>query len=165
MERKEAVKGVKLTAEQIHTGLSRAFWPGRMEEVLADVFADGAHNADGIRAFLDTVRQDGCDVRGQRRVLLFSVVQDKDCKAMIKQVLEAALFDRIYVAHMRSARGADLEQLKSLWCIQGNSPEIIFEETVQEALGRAFRDRTDERIYIAGSLYLVGEIKEFLSND
>lgn len=154
-----------LTVEQIQKGLEAAFWPGRMEEVLPEVFVDGAHNGDGIRAFLETVSGDGCEEAGCKRILLFSVVQDKDYEFMINQVLDAALFDRIYVAHMETARATGLELLKSLWCARENHPEVYFDENVQGALKRALSDRTDERIYIAGSLYLVGEIKEFLGND
>lgn len=154
-----------ITAAQIQTGLSKAFWPGRMEEVLPEVYVDGAHNADGIRAFLDAVAGDGCESEGRKRILLFSVVQDKDYESMINQVLDAALFDRIYVAHMATGRAMALEALKSLWCAHENCPKITFDETVQEALARALSDRGDARIYIAGSLYLVGEIKEFLNND
>ncbi len=154
-----------LTVEQIQKGLETAFWPGRMEEVLSEVFVDGAHNGDGIRAFLETVKGDGCEAAGRKRILLFSVVQDKDYEYMINQVLDAALFDRIYVAHMETSRATDLEVLKNLWCARGNYPEVYFYEAVQRALERALSDRSDERIYIAGSLYLVGEIKEFLSND
>ena len=55
-------------------GMARAHWQGRMDEVVPDVFIDGAHNEDGILAFLDTVRRDGC--RG-RRLLLFSAVREK----------------------------------------------------------------------------------------
>jgi len=154
-----------LSAEQIQEGLKKAFWPGRMEEVLPEVFVDGAHNGDGIRAFLETVSGDGCEILGRKRILLFSVVQDKDYEFMINQVLDAALFERIYVAHMETSRATGLEQLKVLWCARDNHPQIYFDENVQGALRRALSDRTDERIYIAGSLYLVGEIKEFLSND
>ena len=154
-----------LMVEQIQKGLEKAFWPGRMEEVLPEVFVDGAHNGDGIRAFLETVRGDGCEALGRKRILLFSVVQDKDYEFMINQVLDAALFERIYVAHMETSRATGLERLKELWCARDNHPEIYFDENVQGALTRALSDRTDERIYIAGSLYLVGEIKEFLSND
>ena len=35
-------------------GVEQTFWPGRMEEVLPEIFVDGAHNADGVRAFLET---------------------------------------------------------------------------------------------------------------
>ena len=90
---------------------------------------------------------------------------DRDYESMINQVLDAALFDRIYVAHMGTGRALALDRLKDLWCTHENCPRITFDETVQEALSRALSDRSGERIYIAGSLYLVGEIKEFLSND
>lgn len=47
------------TVEEIRQGILGCFWQGRMEEVLPEVYVDGAHNDDGIRAFLDTVEQDG----------------------------------------------------------------------------------------------------------
>lgn len=155
-----------ITEEQIKGGLAKAFWPGRMEEILPDVFADGAHNADGIRAFLDTVKADGCGESGQRRNLIFSVVQDKDYKTMIKQVLDASLFERIYVPHMHTARAAELEILKNDWEENaGDNIELIFCEDVRGALCRARAEQDGARIYIAGSLYLVGEIKEFFKDD
>ena len=45
-----------------------------MEEILPRVYVDGAHNSDGIRAFLETVERDGFTDRH----LLFGVMQDKD---------------------------------------------------------------------------------------
>lgn len=159
-------RGGKVTAEQIQAGLSKAFWPGRMEEILPEVFVDGAHNEDGIRAFLDTVRQDGCESRGQKRTLLFSVVRDKDYKSMIRQVRDSALFDRILVAHMETGRAASLESLKALWGGgEDGSAEPYFCENVRAAFEKAVSQRSGGRVYIAGSLYLVGEIKEFLRDD
>ena len=38
--------------EEIRQGILGCFWQGRMEEVLPEVYVDGAHNDDGIRAFL-----------------------------------------------------------------------------------------------------------------
>ncbi len=156
----------RITEEQIRAGLAKAFWPGRMEEILPDLFVDGAHNADGIRAFLDTVREDGCDREGQKRILIFSVVQDKDYKTMIKQVLAADLFSRIYVPHMHTARAAELTDLQKYWeenAAEGT--EVLFCGNVREALDGALASRNGARIYIAGSLYLVGEIKEFFKDD
>ena len=155
-----------ITGEQIRRGLEKAFWPGRMEEILPELYVDGAHNADGIRAFLDTVKADGCSESGQTRHLIFSVVQDKDYKNMIKQVADAGLFARIYVAHMHTARAAGLETLKRDWMESaGEDTELIFCGNVQEALRRARAEQNGARIYVAGSLYLVGEIKEFFKND
>ena len=175
-------EGKGITAEEIKRGLFKAFWPGRMEEIFPDVFVDGAHNVDGIRAFLDTVRTDGCGREGKRRTLVFSVVQDKDYGLMIRQVLDAAVFDRIYVPHMETARAADLEKLKALWESTGGAagnrtaaedgsaeggmePELHYCANVREAMEEALKAQNGARIYAAGSLYLVGEIKEFLDDD
>jgi dihydrofolate synthase/folylpolyglutamate synthase len=137
-----------------------------MEEILPEVFVDGAHNEDGIRAFLDKVREDGCRDRGQRRTLLFSVVSDKDYKSMITQVLDSALFDRILVAHLETKRAATLESLHALLDEKKcEGVEVCYFENVRTALSEALAKREGERIYIAGSLYLVGEIKEFLRDD
>lgn len=159
-------QGQRITAGQIQDGLEKSFWPGRMEEILPEVFVDGAHNEDGIRAFLDTVREDGCTADGRRRILLFSVVQDKDYRTMIRQVLASELFDRIFVAHMETGRAAALDSLRALWETEerGNA-ETVFCEDVRTALQSVLAEQGEARIYIAGSLYLVGEIKEFLWND
>ncbi|MDE7270109.1 MAG: bifunctional folylpolyglutamate synthase/dihydrofolate synthase [Acetatifactor sp.] len=159
-------QGERITAGQIQSGLAKSFWPGRMEEILPEVFVDGAHNEDGIRAFLDTVSEDGCAADGRRRILLFSVVQDKDYRSMIRQVLDSELFDRIFVAHMETGRAAALDSLRALWETEerGNA-ETVFCEDVHTALKSVLAQQGEARVYIAGSLYLVGEIKEFLWND
>lgn len=159
-------QGERITAGQIQSGLAKCFWPGRMEEILPEVFVDGAHNEDGIRAFLDTVSEDGCAADGRRRILLFSVVQDKDYRSMIRQVLDSELFDRIFVAHMETGRAAALDSLRALWETEerGNA-DTVFCEDVHTALKSVLAEQGEARVYIAGSLYLVGEIKEFLWND
>lgn len=150
------------TAEEIRQGILTCFWQGRMEEVLPEVYVDGAHNDDGIRAFLDTVAEDGCT--GGRR-LLFGVAADKDCRHMIQRVITSGLFEHIAVTHMRTARSASLEEFEELLA---DYPELHFTmyTEVDTALREEFRGRQPgERLYIAGSLYLVGEIKESLDHD
>lgn len=148
--------------EEIRQGILGCFWQGRMEEVLPEVYVDGAHNDDGIRAFLDTVEQDGC-TEGRR--LLFGVAADKDCRHMIQRVITSGLFERIAFTHMRTARSLSLEELKGLLAAY---PEDRF--TMYTEADAAFREHLagkapGERLYIAGSLYLVGEIKESLDHD
>lgn len=169
--------GDKITAAILQEGLARAFWQGRMEEILPEVYVDGAHNADGIRAFLDTVREDGCEERGQRRALLFSVVQDKDYETMAAQVVQSGCFERFYVAAMETKRAASLASLKILWQKEqrkaaersgreaSSLETAVFCRDVGTAFRRALSEQTNDRIYIAGSLYLVGEIKELLGHD
>jgi len=153
----------RISAEQIRAGLRKAFWAGRMEELAPEMYVDGAHNEDGIEAFVECVRNDGC--KG-RRMLLFSAVADKRVDAMIRILQREPLFERIEVVRLRSERGALPEQLIGLFTETKRAGQQLL---AAEDMGAAFRDaaawsREGGRVYIVGSLYLVGQIKE-LSKD
>ena len=150
------------TVEEIRRGILGCFWQGRMEEVLPEVYVDGAHNDDGIRAFLDTVEQDGCT--GGRR-LLFGVAADKDCRHMIQRVITSGLFYRIAFTHMRTARSLSLEELKGLLAAYPEDRFTMYTEADTALRTEVSGRQPGERLYIAGSLYLVGEIKESLDHD
>lgn len=157
-------KGLTVTASHIRKGLKSCVWQGRMEEVLPGVYVDGAHNEDGIRAFLDTVEADGA----ARRKLLFSVVQDKDYEHMIERIVRSGLFSEVAIAHMRTARAADLQKLRALFekdVQEGFHCTYTMYDNVEPALRKLLDTRgEDEIIYIAGSLYLAGEIKTILKD-
>lgn len=148
-----------LPPELMERGVSTCFWPGRMEEVLPEVFVDGAHNEDGVRAFLESVAQDGYE--GSRH-LLFAVVADKDYTAMLRRIVESGLFERLSVAHLDNKRALAPERLERALA---EFPAILAAryDTVAGALRAILASReakaVPERIYIAGSLYLVGEVK------
>lgn len=150
------------TPEEIRQGILGCFWQGRMEEVLPEVYVDGAHNDDGIRAFLDTVKEDGCT--GGRR-LLFGVAADKDCRHMIQRVITSGLFDRIAFTHMRTARSVSLETLRELLADYPEERFTVYTEADTALRTEISGRQPGERLYIAGSLYLVGEIKESLDHD
>lgn len=150
------------TVAEIQQGIQNCFWQGRMEEVLPEVYVDGAHNDDGIRAFLDTVKQDSC-TDGRR--LLFGVAADKDCRHMIRRIITSGLFDHIAFTHMHTARSVSLEELKVLLADYPEHHFTMYTEA-DTAFRQELRDRQPgERLYVAGSLYLVGEIKESLDHD
>lgn len=151
----QALSDHRITPEVIREGLRAACWPGRMEEILPGVYLDGAHNEDGIEAFLDTVRRDGC--RG-RRFLLFGVVSDKQYEAMIRQIAESALFDEIAVTVLQTDRSASIDRLEGIW------RQYKLTCSFHENAGEAYLHLEDSRkstdvIYIVGSLYLIGQMK------
>lgn len=164
-------EGCTISEEHIKAGVSRCFWQGRMEEIIPDVFVDGAHNEDGIRAFLETVKEDGIEPANGSRTLLFSVVEDKDYCHMIEKLATSKLFSKIAIAHMQTGRAADLLRIKEQFEQNivhdgGSRIDILQFDNVKEAFKTLVEEKEqEERLYIAGSLYLVGEIKEFLNND
>lgn len=161
-----AVKASKLLLEEeweqelVKEILSRTFWEGRMEEVLPDVFVDGAHNEDGVEAFLEGLAA----VNEKDAVLLFGVNGDKDYEPMIKRMALSGYFNRIVVTKLAGERSAKPSVLAEKFGKYTDS-DIIITYSVKDAVGKC-RDLTSGgRIYAVGSLYLVGEIKELVREE
>ncbi|MGN1148325.1 MAG: bifunctional folylpolyglutamate synthase/dihydrofolate synthase [Lachnospiraceae bacterium] len=147
-----------LSPEVMKSGMEAAFWAGRMEEIKPEIYVDGAHNGDGIRAFLETVSEDGC--QGDRH-LLFGVVRDKDYDTMISEIVASGLFADISVVQLASMRTVEADVLAKMFTHTGQ--KITCYPSAKEAFAALLSvKKSGERIYIAGSLYLVGEIKELL---
>ena len=127
-----------------------------MEEILPGVFLDGAHNQDGIEAFLESVREDGC--RG-KRWLLFSVVADKEYEGIKKQTLESGLFYQVCAAPLENERGLTRQELENLF---ENSKVLTFDDVPRGLEAILALKGQDDFVYAAGSLYLVGEVKACL---
>ncbi|MBR4734071.1 MAG: bifunctional folylpolyglutamate synthase/dihydrofolate synthase [Lachnospiraceae bacterium] len=165
----ELDKGRTLRAEHVTAGLAKCFWPGRMEEIAKDVFVDGAHNEDGVRAFLESVRADGW--QGER-ILLFSAVKDKQFEKMLGKIISSRLFTKVFLTHVDSGRATKTEVLEEVTArllkeSYAGEEEKRLEtgtyENVLQALGDLLeKKQAHQRIYIAGSLYLVGEVKASL---
>lgn len=152
-------RGEHIRAEHIINGIGKTFWAGRMEEVRREFYVDGAHNEDGIRAFLQTVSEDG--FTGKRH-LLCSVVKDKEYWSMIQALADSHLFQKISVAQMEGGRATAADELEQIWK-QFTKQEIQVFPSVEEAVKDILsRQEEEERVYAAGSLYLVGEIKGVL---
>lgn len=158
-----------IPVEKIKKALWATCWAGRMEEVQEGVFLDGAHNADGIEAFLKSVKADNCS--GQR-FMIFSAVSDKAHSQMLGNILKSGLFSRIVVTQIDGERGVKAEHLYEEACrqlteqhIQGESCLVQSKPDIFSAIQHVFTKRQQsEYIYIVGSLYLVGQAKKLLSN-
>ena len=154
-----SLKEERIDDEAIRKGLYDAFWPGRMEEILPHVFLDGAHNEDGIEAFLQSVSASAEETEKGKRLLLFGVVADKQYDKMIGRIAASDLFSHIAVTVLASDRSASIDKLKVAWA-QYKTADCSFHESAEEAFHyiQSIQKEADT-IYIAGSLYLVGQIK------
>lgn len=146
----------RISKESIREGLATAGWPGRMEEVLPGVYLDGAHNVDGIEAFLKTAELMPC--KG-RKLFLFGVVSDKQYETMIEMIARANIFDQAAVTVLESDRSASLDKLKEIWRQYEQLPCIFFEDAKEAYRYLISVKREEDIVYIAGSLYLIGQIK------
>ena len=148
-----------ISKASLQEGIRKAHWEGRMEEIMPSVYLDGAHNTDGMKAFLHTVREDGC--LGQRK-LLFSMVKDKQYQAVIAMLGQAELFDEIGIVALQDARALPLQELEDNFR-QYTELKIRKYDRLENAVEDIFAGKREEdRVYIVGSLYLVGEVKALL---
>ena len=144
-----------LTAEDILSGLNDMEWPGRMEEIEPSIFVDGAHNEAATGAFLDSVRDDGA----HSRLLIFGCMRDKDYRTEIKLLASSGLFDRAVAVQIDSPRAENCDTIARIF-EEMNIP-VIRAGSSADALSIA-RDHVKNNAsyaYIAGSLYLAGEVK------
>lgn len=134
-------------------------WPGRMEEILPDVYVDGAHNISAVEAFVESLPADG---RG--RIILFSAVRDKDYGQMTEYLCRNAAADVYVVTHIDDRRGESAQRLADIFRKYTEQP-VIVRESVEEALAYALSVQDGRRIYCLGSLYLTGLIKGLVQEE
>ena len=152
--------------EILERGIENCFWPGRMEEILPGVWIDGAHNPDGIRAFLESARmirdqKDHGD--NERMILLFSCVSDKDYSKELEMICRSGVFTDLVAVPMAGKRALDVYSLRQYMNRYSSGMNICEAESVEDAVKRFIKDRDPEdRVFAAGSLYLVGEMRSLI---
>lgn len=163
-------RGYTITEEHIRTGLSQTRWPGRLEyfrlnnagqRVEADAeglnfLLDGAHNPAGVTALKQALR----DFSYRKLILVWGAMNDKDLRTTLGVI--APLADSIIFTRPESERSARTSQLKE--SLPGDMRQkVIRTESVQAAVNQAcvLAGGTD-LICIAGSLYLVGTVRQLL---
>ncbi len=149
----------RITAAILQEGIREASWEGRMEEVLPSVYVDGAHNTDGICAFLETVSARSCE---GKRILLYSSVRDKRYREAAAALSRAGLFDRICPVQMQGERALPLTELVDSFR-QYTGFDVEPYDTLEKAFAEQISKKNDrDEVYVVGSLYLVGEVKALL---
>ena len=153
-------KGVSLNEKAVIEGIKTTCWAGRMELCGKNplLFVDGAHNYDGICALKETIQN---YFKDKKITFVVGVLKDKEYKKMMDIILP--FVHKIVITEPDSKRKLNADSLKSL-IICYDKP--IYEcKEIKEAL-KCAKKITDEKdvICCAGSLYMVGKIKELLEN-
>ena len=161
-----AVKASKLLLQDewklstVQKTLSQTVWEGRMEEVSPGLFVDGAHNEDGVEAFLNGLAA----LSKKDAVLLFGVNQDKDYAPMIKRLAESGFFSKIVITKLAGERSALPEDIAEIFA-RYTEVNIVLTYSVKDAVEKSRSLISGGTIYAVGSLYLVGEIKELFREE
>jgi dihydrofolate synthase / folylpolyglutamate synthase len=138
----------------IREGLRTVRWPGRFE-VFGDgpvIVLDGAHNGEGAKALAEVL---GDFRRGRKVKFLFASMQDKDWRLILDTLAKVA--DEFIFARVRMERSADPQQLAAY--LSAKVPCRVIEESHAALRAIANGAQADDIVMIAGSLYLLGEIR------
>ncbi|MBP7320421.1 MAG: bifunctional folylpolyglutamate synthase/dihydrofolate synthase [Lachnospiraceae bacterium] len=153
-----------LTKESIVNGIELVRWPGRMEAVGDGIILDGAHNVDGIQVFVEAVKA----METPRKILLFSMVKEKNYEKVIDILSSQILWDEVIVTRVKGERGLDSNELLQLF-LRDLSPDMgescrIIDDNGQ-ALEYAKSVKENGTVFCTGSLYLVGELRKIVGGN
>lgn len=140
--------------DNIRKGVLNTNWTGRMQEIEHNMILDGAHNEDGIERFLESVAEEN----SSKRILLFSAVKDKHYEKMIEKLCTGKLFEEYILVPLEDERGLSLEIMEREFLKHTKLPITLMENMSQAVFEACMRRDEGYTIYIAGSLYLAGEI-------
>jgi dihydrofolate synthase / folylpolyglutamate synthase len=148
-----------LNIEQIKEGLVKTDWPGRMEVVSQApyVILDGAHNLMAARKLAKFISE---NLAKSKTTLLIGILDDKPYKGMLKSLLP--LCRRVILTKPAINRALKPEILHKVAKEFVEDIKII--PSVEAAFFYALESvSSDEAICVAGSLYVVGEVKQAIA--
>lgn len=154
-------KKTKITLPHIRAGLEKAYWPGRLEVVWKSptIVLDGAHN---LGASKQLAKYLGTEMKGRRITLVIGILDDKPYSAILETLIPVC--SGVILTSPKINRALSVETLYPVASSMTDNVHMISD--VEEALSFAVRDSSpDDVICVAGSLYVVGEAKAFLTQD
>jgi dihydrofolate synthase / folylpolyglutamate synthase len=149
-----------LNIEHIKEGLLKTNWPGRMEVVSQApyIILDGAHNLMASRKLAKFISE---NLVKSKTTLLIGILDDKPYKGMLKCLLPFC--NRLILTKPTINRAMDPETLSRFAKKFVDDIKII--PNVKDAFFYAMDSVSyDEAICVAGSLYVVGEVKQALED-
>jgi len=153
-------RGYGISDDAIAQGIAGAVWPGRLEKLQSnpDVYLDGAHNPSAARelaAFLDE------NLAGRKVWLVFGALRDKAVDEIAGILFPHAA--EVILTQPRTTRAISVVQLAEITAHHAAHSAIIPEpeSALEYALDRA---GSHDAIIVAGSLYLVGQLRHYWKN-
>ncbi|MFA5471622.1 MAG: folylpolyglutamate synthase/dihydrofolate synthase family protein [Acholeplasmataceae bacterium] len=148
----EAVKRLYPSLDTFHIqkGLKKAIWAGRLEEVMPNVYIDGAHNAHAFLALEKTITE---TFNHKKVYILFSALYDKD----ILQMLDIAkrFSYKIVLTSFDDPRFQDLDQYLD--------NDMIYIKDFNQAFDYVKNELDDQSVMlVTGSLHFAGYAKKMI---
>ena len=153
--------GLHVSEEAIRDGLLRAKWPARFEIIHQGptVIFDGAHNAQGIEAAVESVKK----YFGDKKVLVLSgVLRDKDYAKISHSI--STIADRVFTITPDNPRALSAEEYEAEFTKLG--VDAIACESIASALAQGLNVARESEMTLLclGSLYTYCDIIKLIEN-
>ncbi|MCD5390870.1 bifunctional folylpolyglutamate synthase/dihydrofolate synthase [candidate division NPL-UPA2 bacterium] len=147
---------IPISHENIRRGLERIRWPGRFELVWRSplVILDGAHNQPAAKQ----LKQSLWKFKKGRLILVIGILKDKEIERIVQEL--APLAFKVLVTAPKTSRAARPEDIYKVAVKYNRNVAVVrdVEAAVRQALTEA---KEDNIICVTGSLYTVGEARQF----
>jgi len=147
--------GFQLSSDSVRYGLTGVEWPGRFEVIRPGIVLDGAHNPQSAGVLAATWRE--C-YPGKKAALVFSAVGGKDIRGILAVL--APLASQIFLCPVDTPRAVPAAELATH--LPENAPPHEVFDTFEKAFAAAISHQ--DPVLVAGSLFLVGEARAFLTD-
>jgi dihydrofolate synthase / folylpolyglutamate synthase len=155
-----AGSGLRISDGAITRGIADATWPGRIEKLQSrpDIYLDGAHNPSAARELAVFLAE---NFAGKNIRLLFGAMRDKAVDEIAGILFPLAT--EVIFTEPRNPRAISAPQLAEISAHYAVSSRIIpdAEKALEYAIAQS---GPGDAIFITGSLYLVGQLRELWKN-
>jgi dihydrofolate synthase/folylpolyglutamate synthase len=147
--------GIRVDDGAVRRGLVETRWPGRLERLSkgpTEILLDAAHNPAGARALASYLHETGW----MGITIVFGAMRDKDVAAMLGSLVPFAR--TIVCTTPPSPRAMPAADVAAMAAAEGATAEIVDDPAA--ALARACE--LDTRVLVAGSIFLIGALRDIL---
>ena len=163
-----AATALGLSNTAIQQGAKSAKWAGRLEAVRHKEQAfllDGAHNQASAKALAKAIK----DLGLEKPVLVFGISGDKNIQEVVAELYDA-VGEVVLCKAANSPRAAAPKELLEIWSEFKSNEKLKISDSLVNAIeaARAINSpphnqtSPNQTIVVAGSLYLIGEIRPLL---
>jgi dihydrofolate synthase/folylpolyglutamate synthase len=122
-----------------------------------NVILDAAHNLEGIEIFLAEFKK---ELKNYNKcTLIFGAMRDKEISEMLKML--NLVFSQIFVTSSNYERAATSLEIKQI--ADSIDMDVKIEDSPEDLIEQ-YKNKRHECLVVLGSIYLLGEIKQKISN-
>ena len=152
---------INIDKKAIYEGLEKTKWPGRIELLNENplLIIDGAHNEDGANSLKEAIDK---YFSHKKITLVVGMLKDKDVDAVLKLLVPKC--EKIITTRPDSDRALSAEELSEKVSLLNKDSKAV--GSIKEAVNYAIDTYEDgEVIIFAGSLYMIGEVRAYITKE